>query len=120
MSSPIDESYVIQCYNKLTEEFQTNMECNCYTPTQCTCTLPGCTFKKSKLKMDPEVMLKSSKLLAEVQKSHRKRISRQYLPKYVSKYLSNEFLTDRTNPIILNFELKNMPKTEVEPQTLFV
>ena len=70
--------------------------------------------------MDQEVVLKSSKLLAEVQKSHRKRISRQYLPKYVSKCLSNEFLTDRTNPIILNFELKNMPKIEVEPQTLFV
>ena len=84
MSSPIEESYVIQCYNKLTEEFQTNMECNC-TPTQCIC---KCSFKKSKLKMDPEMMLKSSKLLAEVQKSHRKRISSQYLPKYVSKFLS--------------------------------
>ena len=95
--APIEESYVIQCCNKLTEEFQINMECNCSTPTQCTCTLPGCTFKKSKLKMDSEVVLKSSKLLAEVQKSHRKRISRQYLPKYVSKCLkSNEFLTERT------------------------
>ena len=75
MSSHSGEFYVTQCFNKLSEEFQTTkMECNC---------------KKSKFKMDyPEVMLlKSSKLLAEVQKSHRKRISRQYLPKYVSKYL---------------------------------
>ena len=76
MSSPIGESYVTQCFNKLSEEFQTTkMECNC---------------KKSKLKMDyPEViLLKSSKLLAEVKKSHRKRISSQYLPKYVSEILS--------------------------------
>ena len=76
MSSPIGESYVTQCFNKLSEEFQTTkMECNC---------------KKSKLKMDyPEaILLKSSKLLAEVKKSHRKRISSQYLPKYVSEYLS--------------------------------
>ena len=34
------------------------------------------------------ILLKSSKLLAEVKKSHRKRISSQYLPKYVSEYLS--------------------------------
>ena len=54
MCSHLGESYVTQCFNKLSEEFQTTkMECNC---------------KKSKFKMDyPEVMLlKSSKLISKI------------------------------------------------------
>ena len=72
MSSPTDESYIMACFNDDPESKK---------------------LKKMNLKIEirplkpisiDQQSIKSPKTLAEFRKSHRRKISQQYLPKHVS------------------------------------
>jgi predicted protein tyrosine phosphatase len=72
MSSPVEDHFLMDQHPCGILEAAAK---NTTTMTKCDCLLEA-------------QVLKSSKILAQVKKSHRRKISQQYLPKYVSTFRS--------------------------------